>query len=91
MLISWLVMEEPKWAMVDYPEIDYQDAYYYAAPEGKAKYDSIDDVPEEILKDFEKLGIPLREAEVLLGVAGAAESAAEALSLIHISEPTRPY
>jgi len=74
----WLVMEEPKWAMVDYPEIDYQDAYYYAAPEGKAKYDSIDDVPEEILKDFEKLGIPLREAEVLLGVKGAAESAAEA-------------
>ena len=74
----WLVMEEPKWAMVDYPEIDYQDAYYYAAPKGKAKYDSIDDVPEEILKDFEKLGIPLREAEVLLGVKGAKESAAEA-------------
>ena len=74
----WQGMEEPTWAMVDYPEIDYQDAYYYAAPEGKAKYDSIDDVPEEILKDFEKLGIPLREAEVLLGVAGAAESAAEA-------------
>jgi Fe-S cluster assembly protein SufB len=74
----WLTMEEPKWAMVDYPKIDYQDAYYYAAPEGKAKYDSIDDVPEEILKDFEKLGIPLREAEVLLGVKGAAESAAQA-------------
>jgi Fe-S cluster assembly protein SufB len=71
-------MEEPKWAMVDYPKIDYQDAYYYAAPEGKAKYDSIDDVPEEILKDFEKLGIPLHEAEVLLGVKGAAESAAQA-------------
>ncbi|MEL6794619.1 MAG: Fe-S cluster assembly protein SufB, partial [Pseudomonadota bacterium] len=71
-------MEEPRWAMVRYPKIDYQDAYYYAEPKGGAKYESIDDVPEEILKDFEKLGIPLREAEVLLGVKGAAETAAEA-------------
>lgn len=74
----WLTMEEPKWAMVNYPEIDYQDAYYFASPNGKVKYESIDDVPEEILKDFEKLGIPLREAEVLLGVEGAAETAAQA-------------
>ncbi|MEM6900604.1 MAG: Fe-S cluster assembly protein SufB [Pseudomonadota bacterium] len=74
----WLGMEEPTWAMVNYPEIDYQDAYYYAEPKGGAKYESIEDVPEEILADFEKLGIPLREAEVLLGVKGAAESAAEA-------------
>jgi len=74
----WLTMEEPDWALVNYPKIDYQDAYYYAAPGGKAKYESIDDVPEEILKDFEKLGIPLREAEVLLGVEGASETAAEA-------------
>ncbi|MEO0399771.1 MAG: Fe-S cluster assembly protein SufB [Pseudomonadota bacterium] len=74
----WLTMEEPTWAMVDYPEIDYQDAYYYAEPKAGAKYESIDDVPEEILADFEKLGIPLKEAEVLLGVAGAADSAAEA-------------
>jgi len=74
----WLTMDEPDWALVNYPEIDYQDAYYYAAPGGKAKYESIDDVPEEILKDFEKLGIPLREAEVLLGVEGASETAAEA-------------
>ena len=74
----WKKMEEPKWAMVDYPEIDYQDAYYYAEPKTGAKYESIDDVPEEILKDFEKLGIPLKEAEVLLGVKGAADSAAEA-------------
>ena len=55
----WLTMEEPTWAMVDYPEIDYQDAYYYAAPKTGAKYESIDDVPPEILADFEKLGIPL--------------------------------
>ncbi|MEM9169969.1 MAG: Fe-S cluster assembly protein SufB [Pseudomonadota bacterium] len=73
----WLTMEEPTWAMVDYPEIDYQDHYYYAAPKSGSKYESIDDVPEEILKDFEKLGIPLKEAEVLLGVKGAAGSAAE--------------
>ncbi|MEO1152048.1 MAG: Fe-S cluster assembly protein SufB [Pseudomonadota bacterium] len=73
----WLKMEEPDWAMVDYPKIDYQDAFYYAEPKTGAKYESIDDVPPEILADFEKLGIPLREAEVLLGVKGAAESAAE--------------
>ena len=74
----WLTMEEPKWAMVDYPEIDYQDAYYYAEPKTGAKYESIDDVPEEILADFEKLGIPLREAEVLLGVKGAGTSPGDA-------------
>lgn len=73
----WLKMDEPEWAMVDYPKIDYQDAYYYAEPKTGAKYESIDDVPPEILADFEKLGIPLREAEVLLGVKGAAGSAAE--------------
>ena len=74
----WLQMEEPDWAKVNYPPIDYQDAYYYAGPKKGAKYESIDDVPEEILETYKKLGIPLREAEVLLGVEGAAESAAEA-------------
>ncbi|MEM9897976.1 MAG: Fe-S cluster assembly protein SufB [Pseudomonadota bacterium] len=77
----WLAMEEPTWAMVDYPEIDYQDHYYYAEPKAGAKYESIDDVPPEILADFEKLGIPLKEAEVLLGVAGASETAAEARTI----------
>jgi len=71
-------MEEPKWAKVHYPPIDFQDIHYFAAPKAGAKYESIDDVPEEILKDFAKLGIPLKEQEVLLGVKGAAESAAEA-------------
>ena len=75
----WLTMEEPKWAMVDYPEIDYQDAYYYAEPKTGAKYESIDDVPPEILADFEKLGIPLKEAEVLLGVEGAPKVAVDAV------------
>jgi Fe-S cluster assembly protein SufB len=74
----WLTMEEPDWAMVAYPKIDYQDAYYYAAPKNAAKYKSLDEVPPEILATYEKLGIPLREAEVLLGVEGAAETAASA-------------
>ena len=75
---KWLTMEEPDWAMVDYPPIDYQDAYYYAAPKGPTKYESLDDVPPEILETYKKLGIPLAEAEVLLGVEGAAETAATA-------------
>ncbi len=74
----WLQMEEPTWAMVSYPAIDYQDAYYYAAPKAGAAYASLDDVPKEILETYEKLGIPLREAEVLLGVEGAADTAAAA-------------
>ena len=74
----WLTMSEPDWAMVRYEPIDYQDIYYYAAPKAGAKYESIDDVPKEILETYEKLGIPLREAEVLLGVEGAAETAAQA-------------
>jgi Fe-S cluster assembly protein SufB len=74
----WLTMEEPTWAMVNYPTIDYQDAYYYAAPKNATKYKSLDEVPQEILDTYAKLGIPLREAEVLLGVEGAAESAATA-------------
>ena len=74
----WQKMDEPTWAHVSYPIIDYQDHYYYAEPKSGAKYESIDDVPEEILKDFEKLGIPLREAEVLLGVEGAGETPGDA-------------
>ena len=64
-------MKEPEWAKVDYPKIDYQDIHYYAEPKDGAKYDSIDDVPEEILADFAKLGISLKEQEVLLGVKGS--------------------
>ncbi|MBB5519182.1 Fe-S cluster assembly protein SufB [Amphiplicatus metriothermophilus] len=75
----WLKMEEPRWAMVKYPPIDYQDHYYYAAPKTGARYKSIDDVPKEILEDFEKLGIPLKEAEVLLGVEGAPKVAVDAV------------
>jgi len=66
----WLTMEEPTWALVKYPAIDYQDAYYYSAP--KAKGDgpkSLSEVDPALLKTYEKLGIPLREQEMLAGVA----------------------
>src|SRR6202166_2651750 len=63
----WLTMREPTWARVDYPKIDYQNAYYYSAPKRKALA-SLDDVDPEILKTYEKLGIPLREVEMLEGV-----------------------
>jgi Fe-S cluster assembly protein SufB len=63
----WLTMREPTWARVDYPKIDYQNAYYYSAPKKKALA-SLDEVDPEILKTYEKLGIPLREQEMLAGV-----------------------
>jgi Fe-S cluster assembly protein SufB len=64
----WLTMQEPTWARVDYPKIDYQDVYYYSAPKQKKALASLDEVDPEILKTYEKLGIPLREQEVLAGV-----------------------
>ncbi|MBG0811693.1 Fe-S cluster assembly protein SufB [Methylosinus sp. H3A] len=64
----WLTMEEPKWARVDYPAIDYQDLYYYSAPKSTPGPTSIEDVDPELLRTYEKLGIPLREQEVLAGV-----------------------
>ena len=65
----WLTMPEPKWAKVDYPELDYQDAYYYAAPKTGDKPKSLDEVDPKLLETYEKLGIPLREQEMLAGVA----------------------
>ncbi|MGB3865249.1 MAG: Fe-S cluster assembly protein SufB [Xanthobacteraceae bacterium] len=64
----WLTMQEPTWARVDYPKIDYQDLYYYAAPKQKKALASLDEVDPEILRTYEKLGIPLREQEILAGV-----------------------
>src|ERR1700736_298016 len=64
----WLTMAEPKWARVHYPKIDYQDLYYYSAPKPKKTIGSLDEIDPEILKTYEKLGIPLREVEVLEGV-----------------------
>src|SRR5262249_35902013 len=64
----WLTMREPEWARVEYPPIDYQDIYYYAAPKQAAAPKSLDEVDPEILRTYEKLGIPLREQEILAGV-----------------------
>ena len=63
----WLTMREPTWARVDYPKINYQDYYYYSAPKRKALA-SLDEVDPEILRTYEKLGVPLREQERLAGV-----------------------
>src|SRR6202020_671580 len=62
----WLTMREPKWAKVEYGPIDYQDIYYYSAP--KKAPQSLDEIDPEILRTYEKLGIPLREREALLGI-----------------------
>src|SRR5579864_3918451 len=67
----WLTMSEPTWARVNYPRIDYQDIYYYSAPKPKKQLTSIDEIDPEILKTYEKLGIPLREVAVLEGVVPA--------------------
>jgi len=67
----WLTMEEPTWAKVSYPKIDFQDIYYYAAPKRTPGPKSLDEVDPELLATYEKLGIPLREREVLAGVEGA--------------------
>ena len=64
----WLTMREPTWARVDYPKIDYQNAYYYSAPKQKKALASLDEVDPQILETYKKLGIPLREQEMLAGV-----------------------
>jgi Fe-S cluster assembly protein SufB len=64
----WLTMQEPDWARVSYDKIDYNDIYYYAAPKKNQAPKSLDEVDPEILRTYEKLGIPLREQEILAGV-----------------------
>ncbi|KAF2991550.1 Fe-S cluster assembly protein SufB [Methylocystis sp. MJC1] len=64
----WLTMEEPNWARVHYPPIDYQDLYYYSAPKSTPGPKTLDEVDPELLRTYEKLGIPLREQEILAGV-----------------------
>ncbi|MEP2181892.1 MAG: Fe-S cluster assembly protein SufB, partial [Roseibium sp.] len=61
-------MEEPDWAKVEYTPIDLSDIYYYAAPKVKEKLNSLDEVDPELLRTYEKLGIPLKEQEILAGV-----------------------
>ncbi len=67
----WQTMEEPQWAAVSFPPIDYQDAHYYAAPKQKVGPKSLDEVDPELLATYAKLGIPLREQEILAGVEGS--------------------
>ncbi|MCO6393234.1 Fe-S cluster assembly protein SufB [Aliihoeflea aestuarii] len=64
----WLTLDEPTWARVDYPKIDFQDIHYYAAPKNQTGPKSLDEVDPELLRVYEKLGIPLREQEILAGV-----------------------
>jgi Fe-S cluster assembly protein SufB len=65
----WQKMEEPEWAHVHYPKIDYQNAYYYSAPKKKPQLNSLDEADPELVKTFEKLGISLEEQKRLAGVA----------------------
>ena len=65
----WKTMTEPTWSRVQYPPIDYQDIYYYAAPKTGDQPKSLDEVDPAILETYKKLGIPLREQEILAGVA----------------------
>src|SRR6201991_475355 len=75
----WLAMEEPTWAAVKYEPVDYQDLHYYAAPKTKEGPKSLDEVDPELLEVYRKLGIPLKEQEVLAGVQGAPRYAVDAV------------
>jgi Fe-S cluster assembly protein SufB len=75
----WQALEEPNWARLKFPRIDYQDLHYYAAPRAKDGPKSLDEVDPELLKTYEKLGIPLKEQEVLAGVKGAPKYAVDAV------------
>ncbi len=73
-------MKVPKWPNVHYPPIDLQDIIYYSAPKQRPTLNSLDDADPELLRTFQKLGIPVEEQKVLLNVIGAAPSAADALA-----------
>src|SRR4030065_2219315 len=66
---QWLTMKEPQWPNVHYPKIDFQAISYYSAPKQKPKLKSMDEVDPELLRTFEKLGVPLHERMALAGVA----------------------
>ena len=100
----WLTMTEPHWAKVDYAPIDYQDIYYYAAPKSAEEPKSLEDVDPELLKTYDKLGVPLQERAVLAGVAVDAvfdsvsvattfrdKLAAQGIIFCSISEAVRKY
>ena len=75
----WLTMQEPEWANVHYPKIDFQDLYYYSAPKSTEGPKSLAEVDPELLETYKKLGIPLKEQEVLAGVKGAPRVAVDAV------------
>ena len=64
----WLTMDEPTWAKVHYPKIDFQDMYYYAAPKSSNRPKSLDEIDPALLEMYEKLGVPLKERELLAGI-----------------------
>src|SRR4026209_1121755 len=70
----WLTMQEPKWANVKYTKIDFQELYYYSAPKSTEGPKSLAEVDPELLRSYERLGIPLMEQEVLAGVQGARDA-----------------
>jgi Fe-S cluster assembly protein SufB len=76
---QWLEMESPDWAKLSIPPIDYQDAYYYAAPKAKPELKSLDELDPEIRRTYEKLGIPIEEQKVLAGVEGSRKVAVDAV------------
>ncbi|GBR48110.1 Fe-S cluster assembly protein SufB [Neokomagataea thailandica] len=71
---AWLEMKEPEWAKVSHPPIDYQDAHYFAQPKKKPGPKSLDEVDPQLLRTYERLGIPLHEQALLAGVEGAEEA-----------------
>ena len=71
----WLTLTEPHWGKLSYEPINYQDLYYYASPKTKESPKSLEEVDPELLKTYEKLGIPLQEQKVLAGVQGVAVDA----------------
>ena len=66
---QWIKMKEPNWAKIKYPKVDYDSISYYSAPKKKKKLKSLDEVDPEILRTYEKLGIPIEEQKMLAGVA----------------------
>jgi Fe-S cluster assembly protein SufB len=75
----WQTMTEPTWAKVHYPKIDFQNLYYYSAPKSTEGPKSLADVDPELLRTYEKLGIPLREREILAGVQNGSRVAVDAV------------
>ncbi|HSR81939.1 MAG TPA: Fe-S cluster assembly protein SufB, partial [Hyphomicrobiaceae bacterium] len=75
----WKTMSEPTWANVHHPKIDFQDLYYYAAPKSTEGPKSLAEVDPELLRTYEKLGIPLKEREILAGVQNGSRVAVDAV------------